>query len=696
MEHKSFFRYGFLSFTVIAALTLGWFAGPAAALEDHEWMYPGYDTGWTGGDAMVGPSTYRMHASDEPLFILQTWFAAALSYCDDPIVVDEAWNGWYFNKDYPYPDFINPATGDDGAGFYCHTGSLQFDFDVDGSLWDDVTYLPLTWGLRWDGSSWGYLESGSGAQEETLYWYDTLTGLPVIHVTDSSMEGAPGVANIGHLYFWPYAGIMGDWTDAFGVIDDGYYCIQDNGDECWKDVLVYQGNSAYTVRAYYLVYDGIDSDIAWDGEADPNDGSPLNDFNILWTPGSSIPEQNYIVLSNELDNECACDIDRRWHHTDPDEFPETECDLDITNFDDAADYATGLAFLNAMDICDETITNMSIQHYGFPDSMDYVNGVTDGGSIGVRNNYGTYMEPRNGDRLVVMSSGDIGGNSVGSSGFSAQWWSWSSGTGHIDYALPTYKQLCASAMCCPQTDYRYDHTMIQFDIEVPPTAEGVSYDVAFFTQEYPEWAGTYYNDGFEAVFEDPKVATWTANPDFPGYVCDADGDGVSEANVAFDGDGTPLRVNNHFLTSMDCTDFGNVLDHNGHIWEATVTDVDWTYSASVPCCSYTSEDFERVCDVPSWWASSYPWTCPSFGYAFSHWGLCGGGAGEDSGGTQWLTNAFGVTGGNTMTVRFSIYDKSDGIFDTSVILDNWTWMGEDPGSPTLYEPPSTAFVGSPN
>lgn len=694
MEHWSLHRT--LSVIVLSLVATCWFAGTAGALEDHEWMYPAYDTGFDGGDHMIADSTYRMHASDQSLFILQTWFAAALSMCEETISIEDAWQGWYFNKDYPYQSFVNPTTGNDTAGLFCHTGSLEFVFDTAGSFYDDVTYHPLTWGQHWDESLWGYQQEGSQDQEENLFWYDTLTGLPVIHVTETAMEGVAGEANIGHLYFWPYAGVTGDWDEAVGIIEEGYYCTQDDGHSCWKDVLVYEGNSAYTVRAYYVVYDGVDSDHNWDDELHPDNGSPLNDFNILWTPGTSIPEFNYIVLSNEVNNECACDLDSRWHHTDPTQFAPSVCDVDIENFDEPSDYSSGLAFLRAMDLCDEDVSNISLQHHGFGYGIDYDLGVTDGGSIGIRTDYGTSMPPRNGDRIAIMSTGDIGGNTQGMSGFSGEWWSYSSTTGYIDYALPDYKRLCEDAMCCTQTERRYDVTTIEFDILVPEGAEGVSYDVAFFTQEYPEWAGTYYNDGFEAVFEDPKVADWVADPDFTGYGCDGDGDGVSEANVAYDDTGTPLRVNNHFISETDCSTFDNIMDHNGHVPQATIYDPDWTYSGYQRCCGWSTGTFERTCDVPNWWAQYYPDTCPPFGVSFGHYGLCGGGYGEDSGGTRWLTNTFGVTAGRTMHVRFSIYDKSDGIFDTTVLLDNWIWMGQDPGSPVLYEPPTTAFVGSPN
>jgi hypothetical protein len=49
-------------------------------------------------------------------------------------------------------------------------------------------------------------------------------------------------------------------------------------------------------------------------------------------------------------------------------------------------------------------------------------------------------------------------------------------------------------------------------------------------------------------------------------------------------------------------------------------------------------------------------------------------------GTRWLTTSAGVTPGEDITFVFGVFDLSDGILDTVVLLDNWRWecMGGPP------------------
>lgn len=46
---------------------------------------------------------------------------------------------------------------------------------------------------------------------------------------------------------------------------------------------------------------------------------------------------------------------------------------------------------------------------------------------------------------------------------------------------------------------------------------------------------------------------------------------------------------------------------------------------------------------------------------------------ESDGASSWLTTSFPVTPGETIEVVFTIWDSSDGVFDSLVILDNWKW-----------------------
>ena len=46
------------------------------------------------------------------------------------------------------------------------------------------------------------------------------------------------------------------------------------------------------------------------------------------------------------------------------------------------------------------------------------------------------------------------------------------------------------------------------------------------------------------------------------------------------------------------------------------------------------------------------------------------------GGTGWLVTAGNVTGGETITLRIALWDTSDGMFDSIVLLDNFKWSLE--------------------
>ena len=51
------------------------------------------------------------------------------------------------------------------------------------------------------------------------------------------------------------------------------------------------------------------------------------------------------------------------------------------------------------------------------------------------------------------------------------------------------------------------------------------------------------------------------------------------------------------------------------------------------------------------------------------------------GGTGWLNMAGNVTPGETMEIRFVIWDTADSVWDSAVLLDDWQWsvQAADPG-----------------
>ena len=61
--------------------------------------------------------------------------------------------------------------------------------------------------------------------------------------------------------------------------------------------------------------------------------------------------------------------------------------------------------------------------------------------------------------------------------------------------------------------------------------------------------------------------------------------------------------------------------------------------------------------------------------------------GEIGGGTGWMTVGAPVTPGETITVRFLLFDEGDGIYDTTVLLDRFRWSGATLTKPTLTAKP---------
>ncbi len=62
------------------------------------------------------------------------------------------------------------------------------------------------------------------------------------------------------------------------------------------------------------------------------------------------------------------------------------------------------------------------------------------------------------------------------------------------------------------------------------------------------------------------------------------------------------------------------------------------------------------------------------------------------GGTGWLTTIAPVVPDETIHLRFEIYDMSDGIYDSAVLVDDFYWSETDPKSPTTGHPVELWFL----
>ena len=50
--------------------------------------------------------------------------------------------------------------------------------------------------------------------------------------------------------------------------------------------------------------------------------------------------------------------------------------------------------------------------------------------------------------------------------------------------------------------------------------------------------------------------------------------------------------------------------------------------------------------------------------------------GATGGGTGWLTTTAPVTPGETITLRFIVWDEGDHIYDSATLIDNFRWLAD--------------------
>ncbi|MCA9720041.1 MAG: choice-of-anchor L domain-containing protein [Myxococcales bacterium] len=336
------------------------------------------------------------------------------------------------------------------------------------------------------------------------------------------------------------------------------------------------------------------------------------------------------VDGNDVDDDCDGVKDN----------PLPLCDNGIaSNTGNALDYA------KAIDLCQFTTENAQ--------GADKIWGVISGGlhrangtgspnanSRSVRPGFGSNITPSKGQRLAVMSTGHAAdsndsnpsfaqyqdGQSMGtSSTFPADWYSLNGNS------LP-------NAPGCPDVagNQANDPVLLKLRIRVPTNANSFSAKMFFFSAEYPEYVCTAFNDFFVTLVDssdngnpsDKNIAIYTqGNNNYPVGV-----------NILKAANGLFTQCTNGQITQC-----GTASNYNGCQGTSLLNGTGFDITGATPfSCNY---------------------------------------AGRHGGGTGWLTMSGNVTPGETMEIRFAIWDSSDALFDSTVLLDHWEWsvQASEPG-----------------
>ena len=245
---------------------------------------------------------------------------------------------------------------------------------------------------------------------------------------------------------------------------------------------------------------------------------------------------------------------------------------------------------------------------------------------GVLPKFGNVLKPREGQQLGVLSTGfaaefdgspgaQFGGDSNGVDWFNSQN---NPGNGT---APPGYPK---AADTCPIATEVNDVIDLRLELKAPANATGIKFDFNFHSGEWPVFICSPFNDGFIA------------------YLSAKGFNGGAPENISFDAKNNPVSVNNGFFDR--CT-------------AGTQTGCDPRAKPGVSTCP------------------GGPGELAGTGFGTTGQFCPGGGQSVSGGATGWLSSKAPVMAGETFTLDLMIWDTGDGELDSSVLLDNFQWVG---------------------
>ena len=304
--------------------------------------------------------------------------------------------------------------------------------------------------------------------------------------------------------------------------------------------------------------------------------------------------------------------------------PPAPCDSGLPFDGPAADFAKAIGVCQMADAT----------HWGLV-SASYTRGYNStaapaDGQHGIMAGFGSVIKPRQGSNLAILSSGyalpcdDANpGASCSGSGqsdpyFKGEQKGMYNGAGVSPPGYPKSTPTCKVAAVVMDT------IGVTLQIKVPSNAQGFSFDFDFYSGEWPEYVCTEFNDSFVA---------WLQSTAWKGVNSNGD------LNISFDSMGNAVSVNNGFFE---------------HCTPNTQTGCQGTNTQTAACTAGPSE---------------------LQGTGFYNMGTYCSGPSTGGGATGWLTTKAPVTGGETITLQFIIWDTGDQNWDSSVLFDNLTWYG---------------------
>jgi hypothetical protein len=334
---------------------------------------------------------------------------------------------------------------------------------------------------------------------------------------------------------------------------------------------------------------------------------------------------NYDIPGNNCDDDGDGTIDN-----------PPACDDALSETGDAEDFA------KAIGIC----TKASDKGYGLV-SATFTRGYDRNDAPkdqqhGILPKFGNVIKAREGKKLGVLSTGyaqeydgkpgepfggekDDGFNGIQ---YGKDWYNYGPGSPNKQGNGTAPPGFPKGATGCPNATQANDVINLKLTLKAPPNSSGVKFDFNFFSGEWPAYICSAFNDSF--------IAYLTAK----GF------NGGKPDNISFDKDKNPVSVNNGFFDR--CTPGVEIGCAGGK-------------TATSQCPGGANELAGTGFGIVDQWCAAYD----PFGN--------GGAQSVNGGATGWLTSQAPVQGGEEFTLEFMIWDTGDGILDSSVLIDNFTW-----------------------
>ena len=343
---------------------------------------------------------------------------------------------------------------------------------------------------------------------------------------------------------------------------------------------------------------------------------------------------------------------------------DDDCDGNIDNALTGCDFAlasnsvTGLDYAKAIDLCQTTTETppLAQKKWGVISANFYLAsgaGTPSANARSIRSGFGNNLPPQLGSSMAVLSTGRAAAQAAPNNANPA-WAAFQGGQNNGTNSGVPADWLAANGGNFPNTpgcpapqggNVANDPIMLKIRVRVPTNAKSFSLKSYFFSSEYPEWVCSAFNDFFLTLLDSTFVAGpgETPNP--------------NDKNLAFYDPAPagppyyPVGVNLAYGNTglfRACKN-GTTGCGGGSVGGVTNT------------CTGTTELVGTGFDIlnpPSQFINDPGW--------------CGTNN-QAGGGTGWLNVAGNVKPGETVELRFVIWDTGDPWYDSVVLLDNFIW-----------------------